>query len=119
MIFMIGNSYEKIVQRVRYYISLKHEGKSWDFKREWHHDSASLLHDIICMANQIENEDDLIIIGVDEEKNCEIRDVSNNGNRKNTQQLVTFLRCILSSKFPKSCNQNSLFLNREFLLIGN
>ena len=27
--------------------------------------------------------------------------------------------CILSSKFPKSCNQNSLFLDREFLFIGN
>lgn len=46
---------------------MKQEGSSWDFKREWHHDKGSLLHDIICMANLITDEDGIIIIGVDEE----------------------------------------------------
>ena len=67
-------------------ISLKQEGGYWDFKREWYHQDKKddLLHDIICMANNQENRDAYIIIGVDEENNYSVRDVSNDENRKNT-----------------------------------
>ena len=50
-------------------ISLKQEGSYWDFKREWYSKDkkADLLHDIICMANNLSNRDAFIIIGIDEE----------------------------------------------------
>lgn len=47
-------------------ISLKQEGSYWDFKKEWYEvgKQADLLHDIICMANNLENRDAYIIIGI-------------------------------------------------------
>lgn len=81
-----------LLERVQKYIRMKQEGESWDFKREWHHDKGSLLHDIICMANLISDEDGIIIIGVDEENDYSIRDISADPSQRNTEQLVTFLR---------------------------
>lgn len=74
-------------------IELKQEGGYWDFKREWYVESkiADLLHDIICMANNLENRDAYIIIGVDDE-NYELSDVTVDPNRKNTQKIVDFLK---------------------------
>lgn len=75
-------------------ISLKQEGNYWDFKREWYSQDkkADLLHDIICMANNLVNRDAYIIIGVDEENDYSFSSVKSDSNRKNTQQLVDFLR---------------------------
>lgn len=75
-------------------ISLKQEGPYWDFKREWYTPEkiADLLHDIICMANNLCNRDAYIIIGVDEEKDYTISSVKYDSNRRCTQQLVDFLR---------------------------
>ena len=84
----------KLREEILELISLKQEGGYWDFKREWYHTDkkGDLLHDIICMANNQENRDAYIIIGVDEENNYSVRDVSNDGNRKNTQKIVDFLK---------------------------
>ena len=75
-------------------ISLKQEGSYWDFKREWYvkDKKADLLHDIICMANNLSNRDAYIIIGIDEENDYSLSSVKSDPNRKNTQQLVDFLR---------------------------
>ena len=75
-------------------ILLKQEGSYWDFKREWYSQDkkADLLHDIICMANNLSNRDAYIIIGVDEENDYSFSSVKNDPNRKNTQQLVDFMR---------------------------
>lgn len=75
-------------------IALKQEGSYWDFKREWypHEKKADLLHDIICLANNLENRDAYIIIGVDEENDYAIRNTQNDVNRKNTQMIVDFLK---------------------------
>lgn len=73
-------------------IELKQEGGYWDFKRQWHESKGDLLHDIICMANNLEDNDAYIIIGVDEENNCKIKNVLDDPNRKNTQMLVDFLK---------------------------
>ncbi|MDD2256553.1 MAG: ATP-binding protein [Bacteroidales bacterium] len=66
------------------------EGGFWDFKRSWHESNADLLHDIICMANNIENRDAYIIIGV--ANSGEFNDISSDENRKITEQLINFLR---------------------------
>lgn len=75
-------------------ISRKQEGAYWDFKKQWYSEDkkADLLHDIICMANNMENRDAYIIIGVDEERDFCIDDISQSEHRKNTQMLVDFMR---------------------------
>lgn len=75
-------------------IALKQEGSFWDFKREWYSENqkADLLHDIICMANNLSNRDAYIIIGVDEESDYSVFPIQNDIHRKKTQQLVDFLR---------------------------
>jgi len=66
------------------------EGGYWDFKRIWYESNADLLHDIICMANNIENRDAYIIIGVS--NSLEFNDLSTDKNRKKTEHLISFLR---------------------------
>lgn len=59
-----------IENEIKQLISLKQEGGYWDFKKQWYVSGdagkRSLLIDIICMANNLENRDAYIIIGVDE-----------------------------------------------------
>lgn len=43
-----------------------------------------MLHDIIFMANNIENRDAYIIIGIDEENDFSITGVEEDNNRRNT-----------------------------------
>lgn len=75
-------------------IALKQEGSYWDFKKEWYgkEKQNDLLHDIICMANNLENRNAYIIIGIDEENDYCVNDIKNAENRKSTQMLVDFLR---------------------------
>lgn len=82
------------INNIEKLISLKQEGSYWDFKREWYSQDkkADLLHDIICMANNLSNRDSYIIIGVDEENDYSFSSVMDDPNRRNTQQLVDFLR---------------------------
>jgi len=70
-------------------ILLKSEGGYWDFKQAWHSNNSDLLHDIICMANNIEDRDAFIIIGVtDSGEVCGVTEK----NRKNQQNLIDVLR---------------------------
>jgi len=82
------------VEEISELISYKQEGAYWDFKKEWYTEGklADLLHDIICMANNMENRDAYIIIGIDEENDYRVNDLSVASNRKSTQMLVDFLR---------------------------
>ena len=91
---MIGGIYLMHKYDIKKLISLKQEGNYWDFKREWYSrdKKADLLHDIICMANNLVNRDAYIIIGVDEENDYSFSSVKSDPNRKNTQKLVDFLR---------------------------
>lgn len=84
----------KFYDEILYLISLHQEGEYWDFKREWYSNNkeGDLLHDIICMANNLANRDAYIIIGVDENKCYRICDVRLDCNRKNTQNLTDFIR---------------------------
>ena len=81
-----------IERRVYEYVSMKQEGDSWDFKREWHGNQSDLLHDIICMSNLLGRDDGIIIIGVDEENDYDLVDVTGDTNRRLTQDIVCFLR---------------------------
>ena len=77
-----------ISEKIRDLIELKTEGPYWDFKQEWHSNNVDLLHDIICMANNLEDCDAYIIIGVtDSGIVCGVPET----NRKNQQKLIDFL----------------------------
>ena len=69
-------------------VDLKTEDGYWDYKSEWHSNKAELLLDIICMANNLENRDGYLIIGVDDGNVCGV----SNENRKNQQNLIDFLK---------------------------
>ncbi len=77
-------------------MNLRQEGGHWDFKKEWYkYDNKGkqdLLHDIICMSNNLDSRDAFIIIGVNEDDNYNLRDVSEDNGRKNTQNIVDFLK---------------------------
>lgn len=83
-----------LLEEINILVSLKQEGGYWDFKKQWYEKEkkSDLLHDIICMANNLFNRDAYIIIGVDEEKDCSIVDVKDDENRRSTQMLVDFLK---------------------------
>ena len=83
---------ESVLNEIMDLIDLKQEGAYWDFKKEWHDKKSDLLHDIICFANNLANRDCYIIIGVDEESNYCLNDVSGDHNRKDTQKIVDFLK---------------------------
>lgn len=75
-------------------INLKQEGLYWDFKREWYskEKKQDLLHDIICMSNNLSNRNAYIIIGVDEENDYGLVSTVDDKNRRTTQNIVDFLR---------------------------
>src|SRR5690625_2718664 len=81
-----------LINEIEELISMKQEGPYWDFKREWYAYNGDLFHDIICLANNLENRDAYIIIGVDEEKDYTVVDITNDSNRKNTQNITDFLK---------------------------
>lgn len=79
-------------EEILYLISLKQEGGYWDFKRQWYENKNDLLHDIICMANNLHNRTAYIIIGIDEKQDWAVVDVKDDPNRRNTQNIVDFLK---------------------------
>lgn len=50
-------------------INERREDFDIDFKREWysHEKKADLLHDVLCLSNNIENKDAFLVIGVDDD----------------------------------------------------
>ena len=75
-------------------INTKREGDFWDFKREPHENNASLLHDIICLANSLHQGKKFLIFGVsDPNEGANIIGLTNGQNRRKTQvQFIDFLR---------------------------
>ena len=47
-------------------VNLRKESNNYDFKQQWHSEKkdADLLHDIICLANNIDNVDAYLIVGI-------------------------------------------------------
>ena len=82
-----------LAEEITSLINKKQEGGYWDFKQQWHDSKADLLHDIICLTNNMENRDAYLIFGV-EDKTCQIIGINedNSRNRLNTVGVVNFLR---------------------------
>lgn len=83
----------KLEEEISKLIEQKTEGSYWDFKQQWYEDNqdSSLLHDVICMANNLVSRDAYIIIGV-EDGSMNIIGVDKDKNRKNTADLTQFFK---------------------------
>ncbi len=71
--------------------SSKREGGYWDFKKDWYDDKGELLLDVLCMANNLEDRDAYIIIGV-EDSTWSIKGVESDPNRlplRNLSQIIS------------------------------
>ena len=76
-------------------IASKREDDYWDFKENHHANTANLLHDIICMANNRVDRDAYIIYGI-ADKTYEVSGIENDPNRRNQQNVIDQLK---SKKF--------------------
>ena len=85
------NGQRSLIEMVTELIFSKREDDWWDFKEFHYEDKGSMLHDIICLANNRANRDSYLILGV-RDKTFEIVGVENDPNRKNQQNIVDFLR---------------------------
>lgn len=84
-----NDSLEEIIEAL---LAQGHEGAFWDFKKIWPQNNIDLMHDIACMANNLESKTSYIICGIDEEEDYRTVDVKTHSeNRKNTQQLNNLL----------------------------
>lgn len=84
-------------QQVSELISSNREGEYWDFKEIHHANKASLLHDVICLANSVNKTDKLLIYGVsDPSSGCCIKGVTETQNRRSQTDIIDFIR---SKKF--------------------
>lgn len=72
-------------------IDSKREDDYWDFKVKYHSNSANLLHDIICMANNRVDRDAYIIFGV-VDGTYEVVGVKEDENRRTQQQMIDLLK---------------------------
>lgn len=90
---------EIFTETIETLIQTGREDDWWDFKECYHEDKASLLHDIICLANNRANKDAYLIFGV-QDKTFNIMGVENDTNRKNQQNIVDFLS---SKSFAGNC----------------
>lgn len=71
--------------RIKNLIERKSEGDYWDFKQEWHKDNERLLHDILCFANTVHDNDCYLMIGISD--TGEVIGVSDNNRMKQADIL--------------------------------
>lgn len=77
-------------ERIIELIGEKREGSYWDFKQEYHTNKAKLLHDILCLANNIDNKEAYLIFGIAD--NGDVVGLSEDKNRKNQEFFISFLQ---------------------------
>ena len=70
----------------------KREGQYWDFKEKHHDNSASLLHDILCLSNSLYKGNKYLIFGVSDPKSgCEIKGIEEQ-NKKSQSDFIDLIR---------------------------
>ncbi len=82
--------YSSICGEIRSLIDSKCEGPYWDFKSKHHDSKVDLLHDIICMANNLCDRNAYLIFGVDDE--FHIIGVENDTGRRDLKGFRDLLR---------------------------
>ena len=70
-----------------------------DFKREFHTNTAKLLHDILCLSNALHDGDRYLVFGVADDKT--IFGVENDPNKKTNAAIHDFIRQRHFNKIPQ------------------
>lgn len=84
-------SKEELTSLIQQLIDTRKEGEWWDFKECHNSNNTDLVHDIICMANQLSGRDGYLVFGV-RDKTYDIVGVEKDVNRKNQQQMIDLLK---------------------------
>lgn len=92
------------------------EGVYWDFKEKWYEKNkrTSMLKDIICMSNNLENRNSYIIIGVSDD--FKVVGVQSDENRMKSHDLIQSVTSLefASGEVPK-ISLNTIKLNEKEL----
>lgn len=96
----------ELKRKIEYFRSLGQEGGYWDFKRQWYEDKGELLLDIICMANNIDDKDAYIILGIDD--NLKVCGVENDTNRLKLNQLSQFISTGKFARYAPEINLQTI-----------
>ena len=75
------------------------ESEKLDFKRQFHENTAELLHDILCLCNSSFDGDRFIVFGIANDKT--FHDISNDPNKKTNADIQDFLRQARLNLIPK------------------
>lgn len=76
---------------IRSLLEQKQEGEYWDFKLKHHENKVDLMLDIICMANNISDNDGYIVFGV-EDNSYEVIGLQSEEKRRNQQEVIDILK---------------------------
>ncbi|MCS5711459.1 RNA-binding domain-containing protein [Candidatus Berkiella aquae] len=66
------------------------ESEYLDFKRQYHQNTAKLIHDILCLANSHSKKNKYIVFGIDDYKN--VVGIENDANRKKLSQISDLIK---------------------------
>lgn len=78
-------------EEIQYLLLLGYEGGYWDYKADYPAYSEDKLHDIICMANNLENRDAYLIYGVNNDGTVVGIENTSSG-RMTSKSIIEFLR---------------------------
>lgn len=81
-----------MLKKIKNLIDSGREGLGWDFKQQFHDNNASLVHDIICLANSEYDGDRYIIFGVSDE--FKVVGITNDKPVRKQAEIVDLLRNI-------------------------
>lgn len=99
---------DRFKEEIMALIDGKTEGSYWDFKEKHHDLECKLLHDILCMANNLEGRDAYLIFGV-EDKTCNIVGVE----KGSKYTLIYFRQFLKERKFAGDNRPDIDFYNFE------
>lgn len=74
------------------------ESEWLDFKKQYHDNNASLLHDILCLANAYTESDRFLVFGVTDDR--QTPGVATDTNRRTDANLQDFLRAAGINRIP-------------------
>ena len=106
---------KEIERTIRMLVARKCEGVHWDFKRMWPEKKATLVHDILCLANARHKGSRYLIFGVNE-KDYSFHDVGTDPHRWKEDDLTSFFRDN-ANKFSES--RYPTFWLHNLILDGN
>lgn len=77
---------------------LEHESEWLDFKAQFHSETLTLIHDILCLANSYTDNNKYLVFGIEDNKT--VRGVESDPNRKRNAEIQDLLRQSNFNRIP-------------------